>query len=123
VRRCDMVHDLFISVATRVIDTAHSLSRLAQGRRPVAISKMQQPRDQISRAPCLPLSPPVITESQSDQRKEVPSGDMYIGVPVILLRFVRAIVTPAFVFPCFAKTLAAPKSENFILPTPSSKIS
>src|SRR5436190_23238692 len=53
----------------------------------------------------------------------VPSGDMYIGVPVILLRFVRAIVTPALVLPCFAKTLAAPKSENLIFPTVSSRMS
>src|SRR6266496_5396943 len=56
-------------------------------------------------------------------RMLVPSGDMYIGVPVILLRFVLAIVTPALVFPCFAKTLAAPKSEYLIFPTASSRIS
>src|SRR5271169_4042635 len=42
--------------------TAHSLSRFAQGRRPVAISRMQQPRDQISSAPCRPLSEPVMTK-------------------------------------------------------------
>lgn len=42
--------------------TAHSLSRLAHGRRPVAISRMQHPRDQISSAPCRPLSEPVMTK-------------------------------------------------------------
>jgi hypothetical protein len=55
--------------------------------------------------------------------RNVPSGDIYIGVPVILFKFVLAIVTPAFVFPCFAKTFAAPKSENLILPTPSRRMS
>ena len=51
---------------------AHSLSREAQGRRPVLISRMTQPRDQTSMAPRRPSLLPLIT-----------SGDMYMGVPVM----------------------------------------
>jgi len=51
---------------------AHSLSRLAQGRRPVLISRMTQPRDQTSMAPRRPSLLPLMT-----------SGDMYMGVPVM----------------------------------------
>lgn len=84
---------------------AHSLSRLAQGRRPVAISKITQPRDQMSTAPALPGFSPLIT-----------SGDMYIGVPVIdLLGFV-AVISCTSVLPCLAMTLAAPKSTYLIMP-------
>jgi hypothetical protein len=103
--------------------TAHSLSRFAHGRRPVAISKIQQPSDHTSNAPCRPLSEPVMTMVSGADEIYSPSGDMYIGVPVILLRLVRAMVTPALVFPCLAKIFAAPKSENLMLPTPSRRIS
>lgn len=51
---------------------AHSLSKLAQGRRPVLISRMTQPSDQTSMAPRRPSLLPLMT-----------SGDMYIGVPVM----------------------------------------
>src|SRR5437016_3580853 len=51
---------------------AHSLSKLAQGRLPVAISRITHPRDQMSTAPWRPWFCPRIT-----------SGDMYIGVPVM----------------------------------------
>lgn len=51
---------------------AHSLSSCAHGLLPVAISRITQPRDQISTAPGLPGFSPLIT-----------SGDMYMGVPVI----------------------------------------
>ena len=51
---------------------AHSLSKEAQGRRPVAISNMTQPNDQISTAPARPVFSPLMT-----------SGDMYMGVPVM----------------------------------------
>jgi len=107
-----------------VYGTAHSLSRLAHGRRPVAISRRQQPRDHISTAPVRPLSAPVITNISGCSKHFIPSGDIYIGVPVILLRLVRAaVVMAALVLPCLAKTLAAPKSENLILPTPSRRMS
>ena len=59
---------------------AHSLSRDAQGRRPVAISRMTHPRDHISTAPARPGFSPLMT-----------SGDMYIGVPVMDL---LALFTP-----------------------------
>ncbi|KAH3685098.1 hypothetical protein WICPIJ_003932 [Wickerhamomyces pijperi] len=78
---------------------AHSLSKAAHGRLPVAISKTQQPVDQMSTAPYLEVTDPVIT-----------SGDMYIGVPVILLTFVILRVT------LLAITLAAPKSTNLMTP-------
>jgi hypothetical protein len=45
---------------------AHSLSMDAQGRRPVAISRITQPRDHTSTAPWRPVDPPRMT-----------SGDMY----------------------------------------------
>ena len=51
---------------------AHSLSRDAHGRRPVAISRITQPSDQTSTAPARPEFSPLMT-----------SGDMYIGVPVM----------------------------------------
>jgi len=51
---------------------AHSLSRDAQGRRPVAISRMTHPSDHTSTAPARPGFSPLMT-----------SGDMYIGVPVM----------------------------------------
>lgn len=51
---------------------AHSLSRFAQGRLPVTISRMTQPRDHTSTAPARPGFSPLMT-----------SGDMYIGVPVM----------------------------------------
>lgn len=93
---------------------AHSLSMLAQGRRPVAISRMTQPSDQISTAPWRPRLVPRIT-----------SGDMYMGVPVIdLCRPCRvAACSAAKVLPCLAMTLAAPKSTNLITPLWSNKIS
>ena len=60
-RSCNVVHDLK-SERQRIKHTAHSLSRLAHGRRPVAISRIQHPRDQISSAPRRPLSDPVMTK-------------------------------------------------------------
>lgn len=51
---------------------AHSLSRLAHGRRPVTISRITHPSDQTSIAPWRPSFWPLMT-----------SGDMYIGVPVM----------------------------------------
>lgn len=91
---------------------AHSLSRLAQGRLPVAISRMTQPRDHISTAPALPGFSPLIT-----------SGDMYMGVPVMdLFGFVTA-ASPARVRPWRAMTLAAPKSTYLMMPLWSSRIS
>lgn len=91
---------------------AHSLSRLAQGRRPVTISRMTQPKDQISTAPALPGFSPLIT-----------SGDMYIGVPVMDLFGLVACRSAARVRPCRAMTLAAPKSTYLMIPLWSSKIS
>ena len=92
---------------------AHSLSRLAQGRRPVAISRITHPRDQMSTAPSRPSEVPLIT-----------SGDMYMGVPVILFCFSpRELLFPASVLPCRAMILAAPKSTYLMTPLWSSKIS
>lgn len=84
---------------------AHSLSRFAHGRRPVAISRMTQPRDHTSTAPKCPGFSPLMT-----------SGDMYIGVPVMdLLGFVaeRSCIS---VRPWRAITLAAPKSTYLMMP-------
>lgn len=92
---------------------AHSLSRDAHGRRPVAISRMTQPRDQISTAPARPAFSPLIT-----------SGDIYIGVPVIdLLAFPFAAVAVTRVLPCRAMTFAAPKSTYLMTPMWLSRIS
>jgi len=84
---------------------AHSLSRLAHGLRPVAISRMTHPRDQISTAPARPGFSPLIT-----------SGDMYMGVPVMDLLGLVAVRSFARVRPCRAMTLAAPKSTYFTMP-------
>lgn len=83
---------------------AHSLSRLAHGRRPVAISRITHPRDQTSIAPWRPSFCPLMT-----------SGDMYIGVPVIDLTFAPP-VSPPMVLPWRAMILAAPKSTYLITP-------
>ncbi|KAH3669596.1 hypothetical protein OGATHE_002408 [Ogataea polymorpha] len=114
--------------------TANSLSRLAHGRLPVAISNKQQPNDQISMAPNLPIVSPLIV-----------SGDMYIGVPVnaCVLRpewrieFKVAVPEPLplpplldeppvvfEVLPCaaIAITLAEPKSTNLMTPMWSSSM-
>ena len=91
---------------------AHSLSKFAQGRWPVAISKITQPRDQTSTAPVRPGFSPLIT-----------SGDMYMGVPVMdLLALVPAILAIS-VLPCRAITLAAPKSTYLITPLWSRRMS
>lgn len=96
---------------------AHSLSRLAQGRRPVLISRMTQPRDQMSIAPRRPSLTPLMT-----------SGDMYIGVPVMDFCFAGALGRagpPAARGASFggwrvlfwrAITLAAPKSTYLMTP-------
>ena len=96
---------------------AHSLSKLAQGRRPVLISRMTQPRDQISMAPRRPSLLPLMT-----------SGDMYIGVPVMDFCFAGALGRAGApetagtslagwrVLFWRAMTLAAPKSTYFITP-------
>ena len=93
---------------------AHSLSRLAHGLLPVAISSTTHPRDQISTEPARPGFSPLIT-----------SGDMYMGVPVIdLLGFVAvACISAARVRPCLAMTFAAPKSTYLMIPLWSNKIS
>lgn len=91
---------------------AHSLSRLAHGLRPVAISRMTQPRDQISTDPGFPGLSPLIT-----------SGDIYMGVPVID-RLGRDVATSAAnVRPCRAITFAAPKSTYLMIPLRSKRIS
>lgn len=102
--------------------THHSLSKLLHGFRPVTISSIQHPSDQISELPSRPDFSFLIT-----------SGAMYMGVParllttpgasvpgalVRLMTFVRAIV----LFP-FAMTLAAPKSTNLICELGPSRIS
>ena len=86
---------------------AHSLSRDAHGRRPVAISRITQPRDHMSTAPARPAFSPLIT-----------SGDMYIGVPVMdLLALPPAPLWFATrVLPCRAMTFAAPKSTYLMTP-------
>ena len=86
---------------------AHSLSSDAQGRRPVAISRMTQPKDQTSTAPARPGFSPLIT-----------SGDIYIGVPVIdLLGLPIALRSAATrVLPWRAMTFAAPKSTYLMTP-------
>lgn len=100
---------------------AHSLSKLAQGRRPVLISRITQPRDQISMAPRRPSLDPLIT-----------SGDMYMGVPV--MDFCLPGARPGgpaaegcwsswSVLPWRAIILAAPKSTYFITPLWSRSIS
>ena len=66
---CDVVHDLYVRLYFSWGYTAHSLSRLAQGLRPVAISRIQHPRDQMSSAPCRPLSEPVMTIIRITQKK------------------------------------------------------
>src|SRR3569833_1792462 len=91
---------------------AHSLSRLAQGRRPVAISRMTHPSDHTSTAPKCPGFSPLIT-----------SGDMYIGVPVMDLLGLVAVRSPTSVRPCLAMTLAAPKSTYLLMLLCSSSIS
>lgn len=63
---------------------AHSLSRDVHGRRPVAISRITQPSDQISTEPARPGFSPLIT-----------SGDMYIGVPVIDLFLLARVAVVA----------------------------
>ena len=90
---------------------AHSLSRFAQGRRPVAISRMTQPSDQMSIEPRRPAVVPVIT-----------SGDMYMGVPVMELYF-ECTAVETRVLPCLAITLAAPKSTYLIIPLWSKSMS
>lgn len=84
---------------------AHSLSRLAQGRRPVAISRITHPRDQTSTAPKWPGFSPLIT-----------SGDMYMGVPVIDLFGFEALMSCTSVRPWRAMTFAAPKSTYLMMP-------
>lgn len=85
---------------------AHSLSRDAHGRRPVAISSMTQPRDQTSTAPARPGFSPLMT-----------SGDMYIGVPVIDLLGLAALAgSETSVLPWRAMTFAAPKSTYLMTP-------
>jgi len=94
---------------------AHSLSRFAQGRRPVAISRITHPRDHTSIAPCWPGILPVIT-----------SGDMYMGVPVMVLSLPPRDMPPtsaAKVFPWRAIILAAPKSTYLMTPLWSSRMS
>jgi len=93
---------------------AHSLSMEAQGRRPVAISRITQPSDHISTAPCRPVLPPRMT-----------SGDMYIGVPVIerWRPWRVALCSAARVRPWRAMSLAAPKSTNLMTPLWSSRMS
>ncbi len=91
---------------------AHSLSRFAHGLRPVAISKMTHPRDQMSTEPALPGLSPFMT-----------SGDIYIGVPVMDLFGFVSCKSVASVRPCLAITLAAPKSTYLMMPLWSSKIS
>lgn len=107
--------------------THHSLSRLLHGLRPVTISRMQQPVDQISEAPNLPDFSFLIT-----------SGAMYIGVPAnefiaagpsapapapvaLVFRFATRVF--AIVLLPFAITLAAPKSTNLIVEFVPSKMS
>lgn len=96
---------------------AHSLSKLAQGRRPVLISRMTQPRDQMSMAPRRPSLLPLMT-----------SGDMYIGVPVMDFCFAGTLGragAPGIAGTSLggwrvlfwrAMTLAAPKSTYFMTP-------
>jgi hypothetical protein len=92
---------------------AHSLSRLAHGRRPVAISRITHPRDQMSAAPSRPPVSPLIT-----------SGDMYIGVPVIdLFGCCVAEWSVTSVRPWRAITLAAPKSTYLMMPLWSRRMS
>lgn len=91
---------------------AHSLSRFAHGRRPVAISNTTHPSDQMSTAPALPGFSPLMT-----------SGDMYMGVPVIDLLGFEACRSAASVRPCRAITLAAPKSTYLMMPFWLSRIS
>lgn len=97
---------------------AHSLSRDAHGRRPVAISRITQPKDHTSTAPARPEFSPLIT-----------SGDMYIGVPVIdfwpagFPGTDGATVFATKVLPWRAMTLAAPKSTYLITPAWSRRIS
>src|SRR5699024_2911512 len=91
---------------------AHSLSRLAHGLRPVAISRITHPRDQMSTAPARPGFSPLIT-----------SGDMYMGVPVIDLLGLVACTSAASVRPCRAITLAAPKSTYLMMPLWFSRMS
>src|SRR6478735_2014638 len=91
---------------------AHSLSSCAHGLLPVAISRITQPRDQMSTAPGLPGFSPLIT-----------SGDIYIGVPVMDRFGIVACFSPASVRPCRAITLAAPKSTYLMIPLWSSRIS
>lgn len=91
---------------------AHSLSRFAQGRRPVAISRMTHPRLQMSPAPPWPGFSPLIT-----------SGDMYIGVPVIDLFCFVVLKSCTKVRLCRAMTLAAPKSTYLMTPLWSSRMS
>ena len=97
---------------------AHSLSRLAQGRRPVLISRITQPRDQISIEPRRPSLDPLMA-----------SGDMYIGVPVMDFCFAGTLGRPvppaaasgASLVGCSvlfwrAMTFAAPKSTYLMIP-------
>ena len=101
---------------------AHSLSKDAQGRRPVLISRMTQPSDQTSMAPWRPSFWPLIT-----------SGDIYMGVPVMdfCLPGTQGVVPPAAavwwsgwrVLPWRAMILAAPKSTYLITPLWSRRMS
>ncbi len=100
---------------------AHSLSKDAQGRRPVLISRMTQPSDQTSIAPWRPSFWPLMT-----------SGDMYIGVPVMdfCLPGTHGAGPPLVaewsgwrVLPWRAMILAAPKSTYLITPLWSRRMS
>lgn len=57
---------------------AHSLSSVLHGRRPVDISRITQPSDQISAAP------EWREWDVAGKSPRITSGDMYIGVPVIV---------------------------------------
>lgn len=102
------------------------MSRLLQGRLPVAHSRMTQPTAHTSMAPILPRRSPLTV-----------SGERYIGVPVSELASAGA-ATPsaetvgapvlmrereASVFWFLARTLAAPKSTYLIVPLPSRRMS
>ena len=99
---------------------AHSLSRLAHGRRPVLISRMTQPRDQTSMAPWRPSLVPLMT-----------SGDMYIGVPVMdfclpgkrVVGSARTLWSGWRVLFWRAMTFAAPKSTYLMTPLWSRRMS
>lgn len=96
------------------VEAYHSLSKLLQGRLPVAHSRMTQPKLHTSIAPILPFLTPLTV-----------SGLRYIGVPVNELASAPGIPSTAvtirdrdaIVFWFFASTLAAPKSTNLMVPS------